>query len=149
MIIVIITADYLAIEDLKQVLDKVWDARVKWYEIGLGIKIRSTDLDAIGKRHRDDPDVCFRELLSTWLKQASPKPTWALLADALKSRPVGFEQLSEELGSQSKISGKSKPHQSELVNSKLDQEVYNRLIIVLSTCPIIFIMAGEESYMYL
>ena len=117
-------------------LDKVWDARAKWYEIGLGIKIRSTDLDAIRKKHRDDPDVCYRELLSTWLKQASPIPTWALLTDALKSRQVGFEQLSEKLCSQSRISSKSKPHRSELVNPKLDQEVYyNRLIIVLSICP--------------
>ena len=138
-------------------LGKVWDARVKWYEIGLGIKIRSTDLDAIGKRHRDDPDVCFRELLSTWLKQASPKPTWALLADALKSPKVGFGQLSEKLCSQSQIiecSGKSQPRRPEIVNLKLDQEVI-RFKCPCSKCDIFHYLekgcpkSNSSSYPYL
>ena len=134
---IIITTGHLTIADLEQVIDKVWDARVKWYQIGLGIKIKSTDLDAIRKRHGNDPDECFCELLSVWLNQASPKPTWALLTKALKSRLVGFEQLSEKLGSQSQIiecGGKSQQHESEIVNPKSDKEVYKCLC---SKCDIL------------
>ena len=56
-----------------------------------------SDLEAIRMKYRDDPDECFRELLSKWLKQGDPKPTWASLAIALKSQTVKFEQLSKDV----------------------------------------------------
>ena len=73
--------------------EELYSARTKWYNIGLGLHMNSTDLDAIKVKHRDDPDECFRELLSTWLKQRNT--TWDDLVKALKSPTVGFEELSE------------------------------------------------------
>ena len=83
--------------DLAEVLREVYDARTKWYNIGLELKINPADLDAIRFQYRDNPDECFRELLSRWLRQGDPKPTWVVLANALESPTVGFGCLSKEL----------------------------------------------------
>ena len=83
----------LSINNLSEVFEKLYIARTKWYNIGLGLHMNSTDLDAIKMKLRDDADKCFRELLSTWLKQKNT--TWDDLDKALKSPTVGFEELSE------------------------------------------------------
>jgi hypothetical protein len=36
-------------------------------------------------------------MLEHWLKNAKPKPSWAAVANALKSPMVGYAQLAEEL----------------------------------------------------
>ena len=77
--------------------EELFCARTKWYNIGLQLKMNSSDLDAINLQHRENPDPCFRELLSIWLRREDPKPTWAALASALKSQTVGFQQLSKEV----------------------------------------------------
>ena len=89
--------DYLSVNDLKEVYEELYDARTKWHNIGLSLKMNPNDLDAIKMKHKDDPGECFRELLSTWLKQANPKPMWADLVTALKSPTVKYEQLSENV----------------------------------------------------
>ena len=73
----------------------VYDARSKWHNIGLELKINPSDLDAYKVNHKDDPEECFKDVLSNWLKQVDPRPTWAALASALSSRTVGHGQLSE------------------------------------------------------
>ena len=76
---------------------KLFVARTKWQNIGLELKFNPCDLDAIKINNRENTDECFRELLSTWLKRGDPKPTWASLANALKSQTVGFGYLTEEV----------------------------------------------------
>ena len=83
--------------DLPNVFEELHDVRAKWYDFGLQIKTRSSDLDAIKQKNREDPQDCFRELLSNWLRQADPKPTWEVVISALRSRTVGFEQLAESM----------------------------------------------------
>ena len=73
----------------------VYDARSKWHNIGLELKINPSDLDAYKVNHKDDPEECFKDVLSNWLKQVDPRPTWAALASALSSPTVGHGQLSE------------------------------------------------------
>jgi hypothetical protein len=53
-----------------------------------------TDLDAIDG---SDTGACFEEMLSMWLKQTKSRPTWSRMIKALKSRPVGFQQLAEHI----------------------------------------------------
>ena len=72
-----------------------WDARSKWYNIGLELNIDPGTLDTI-KRDNDYCDDQFRALLTTWLKMVTePKPTWEALAEALRSPTVGYEHLAE------------------------------------------------------
>ena len=90
------TGANLDIADLCSILSAAWEARVKWYNIGLGLKITPGTLNVIQANNRDIDD-CFRAMLMTWLKMVQPKPTLAALAEALQSPTVGFEDLAEQV----------------------------------------------------
>ena len=61
-------------------------------DIGIEFGMDHTDLKVIGVNHREDPNDCFTEMLSSWLN--SKGPTWAAVVTALNARAVGFEQLA-------------------------------------------------------
>jgi hypothetical protein len=80
--------------DLAKVKRTIWAARSKWYDLGLELGITSDDLDTIeGDYKKIDPQ--FRAMLKVWLR--SDHATWSALADALRQRPVGYEDLANEL----------------------------------------------------
>ena len=89
-------ADILITTDLPIIMEKIWDARVKWYNIGLGLRINPGTLDAIEKSNGNVDDQ-FRDVLGVWLKTNQPQPTKALLAEALQSRIVGYGYLAEHI----------------------------------------------------
>ena len=93
----IIYAGELSIDDIGDVLEAVWEARVKWYNIGLKLGISAGTLDSISKANNQNPDDCLTAMIKDWLKNGKPKPSWAQLAKALKSCMVGYAQLAEEL----------------------------------------------------
>ena len=80
--------------DIKEVQRAAWDARAKWYNIGLELNIDSGTLDVI-ERNNMDIDDRFRIMLTTWLRTVDPRPTWEALAEALRSPTVGCEELTE------------------------------------------------------
>ena len=83
-------------DDLGTVLQETYEARNKWYDIGLGLKVSVATLDGI-KSQSDDPKDCLRETLKPWLKGTDPKPTWRALVEALKSCIVEEHQLAKRL----------------------------------------------------
>ena len=90
--------DYLCIGDFEVVKKAVYDARSKWYDIGVELKISVNTLDAIN----EDISNCsigalYNAMLKEWLRRTQPRPTWKKLAAALRSPPVGFEYLADEL----------------------------------------------------
>ena len=95
--------------DLKKVRNSVWDARAKWYDIGIELEIDVSVLEAI-KSDNDDVALCLTTMLTGWLKQTTPSPTWEALADALKSPAVGCGHLAERI--EKKIWDRSKPTES-------------------------------------
>ena len=86
----------LSIDDLHTVQEKVFDARIKWYYIGLGLGVRDSTLKAIRSQFNDPAD-CLRETLQEWLKQTDPNPTWRALVAALRSPTVGEQRLAGNL----------------------------------------------------
>ena len=54
-----------------------------WKNIGTLLGIATHVLDNI-QANEGRVEDCLREMLSKWLKQVTPKPTWAALADAVK-----------------------------------------------------------------
>ena len=82
--------------DLKKVLDSLWEARTKWFHIGIQLDMKTSDLKVI-KNDYDEAGLCFTEMLTDWLKRMNPPPTWEALVDALKSRTVGYEQLADTI----------------------------------------------------
>jgi hypothetical protein len=90
-------AAHLTLENLRNVKNRIWEARSKWQDIGIELKLKQTDLEVISKKNGSDTDACFTEMLSIWLKQTKPRPTWSRMIRALKSRSIGFQQLAEHI----------------------------------------------------
>ena len=96
--------DKLTADDLGDVLEAVWEARVKWFNIGLKLGISAGTLNAIKKKNNQDPDDCLTAMLEYWLNNGKPKPSWTTVANALKSPMVAHAQLAEQLPKQNTCS---------------------------------------------
>ena len=83
-------------KDIKRVRRDIYEARAKWYDIGIELEISIGTLKSI-KSMCDSPAECLVEMLDTWLKQVDPKPSWRLLINALEQPTVGEERLAERL----------------------------------------------------
>ena len=75
----------------------MWEARSKWYYIGLELGISPGTLKAIKKNDNQDPDECLTAMLEYWLNNGKPKPSWTAVADTLKSSMVGYAELAKKL----------------------------------------------------
>ena len=86
----------VGINDLKDVIDVLFDVSRKWYYIGLQLNIQVDILENIKHQESDDSNR-LREMLIIWLKQVNPLPSWEALVSALKGRTVGEAQLAEQI----------------------------------------------------
>ena len=87
----------LSVDDLVVLLEELYNARAKWYNIGMKLGVNIGTLKAIEKQYLNDPSDCLRETLTTWLKSYSPPPTWSKVMEALNSNAVGEESLATSL----------------------------------------------------
>lgn len=87
----------LTLDSLGDLLEAIYSASSKWYNLGLRLGLQASVLDAITARCMQDPEVCLREMLKEWLKLGDPTPTWRELLKALKSRAVGEAALAKRL----------------------------------------------------
>ena len=74
-----------------------WKARTDWMDIGIELNIIKTDLDAIEVAKGGNPKHCLTEMITLWLKQVNPPPTWSALVTALKQPTIEYQQLAEEI----------------------------------------------------
>ena len=86
----------LTLEDLTEVRGALYEARTKWYHIGLELKLSVGTLNAIRSEFSDKND-CLTEMCSHWLRRINPHPTWEALTLAIKSPPVGEGHLAQQL----------------------------------------------------
>jgi hypothetical protein len=94
--ILILTLGCLGPNELRRVQDTIWEARMQWYNLGLGLDITPDSLDSIELANAQNSDRCFRAMLSKWLREHQ-RPTWSALAEALTSPAVGLSHLAEEI----------------------------------------------------
>ena len=84
-------------DDLKDVLEVLWNARDKWYNIGLQLRIDPSTLDAIAmETMKHESDERLRHTLLSWLRSAGKK-TWKMLYDALRVSSVNEENTATEV----------------------------------------------------
>ena len=74
----------------------MWEARTQWYNLGLDLDITPDSLDAIEQANGQNPDRCFRAMLTKWLREHE-QPTWSALAEALRSPSIGQSRLAEKI----------------------------------------------------
>ena len=85
----------LNIDRLGDVQEELYEARTKWYDVGLALKVPVTTLDSIEGQFDNHGDK-LREALKVWLKTAT-EPTWQDVVDVLKRRVVGEPKLASDI----------------------------------------------------
>ena len=85
----------LCINDLRKVRDFLFEARLKWYNLGLEVEVAIENLDEIDGMKLKDSD-CLREMLKIRLKNANNPLTWKMLADALRAKAINELELAEQ-----------------------------------------------------
>ena len=65
--------------------------------MGLELGTSPGTLDAIKTVAKENPDDCITLMIKDWLNNGNPRPTWAAVAEALKSPMVGYGHLAGQL----------------------------------------------------
>ena len=85
-------------DDLGDIQDEAWDARAQWYNIGLGLRCSTGDLNVIDKE-RGDIEAKFRCMLLKWL-HSGKHCTWEALCKALSKPSVNHAKLAATIRKQ-------------------------------------------------
>ena len=88
-------SDYLTIADLGDLYTTTFDARIKWRNILLVLRISSATIDSIGKEWSNNPDDCYREGLKEWLNEG--EKNWKDVVKALSSPIVGHSDIAKTI----------------------------------------------------
>lgn len=82
--------------NMQEVLENVWEARQKWYNIGIQLKLDINDLDVIQRQgNNKSPDDYVVDMLKIWLRRKGA--TWKALIDALRHKTVGYPILANNI----------------------------------------------------
>ena len=84
---------------LKTVRSALWEARCKWYDIGVELDVESSTLDVISTECQGKVEDCFRTVLTKWLNRVEPKSSWSALVEALESPAVDLPNLADKIRS--------------------------------------------------
>ena len=87
--------EILSVNELGLVQEESFNARTKWYDLGLMLKVPVNSLDSIRSQFEDKSEQ-LREMLKSWLK-STHKPSWVCLVNALRCQAVGEMKLAEAL----------------------------------------------------
>lgn len=112
------------------VRDALWEARTKWYDIGLELEIVPTDLEAIAEESGSNIEVCFRKMLYIWLSKSCAKKrcTWKAIISVLRSKVIHLESLADQIET-----GKYYP---DIPGSTEDTGIVNDYLIII--CLLLF-----------
>ena len=122
----------LSEDDLKDLCEALHPVRGKYYDIGLQIGVRSSEIQCIKAEHSQLQD-CLREVLIARLNMTEAL-TWDDIVRALRSKMVSAPRLAENL--LQRYSGKSRRSSSDLpskerktgMKSKSESLTHNKLV---------------------
>ena len=86
----------LRIDDFAEVQEALWEARSKWRNIGVRLKMGVSDLDCINAELGASIDNKFGQMISTRLKKVEPC-TWRDLYNALNHPTVAMSDVANKL----------------------------------------------------
>ena len=74
----------------------MWNARPKWYFIGVRFNIPVSELDTIDKNNPNSIDDKFKDMIKKWL-EIGQNCTWKAIHDALQHPTVDHGAIAKEL----------------------------------------------------
>ncbi len=88
----------LDLGDLFLIKTKLFNARSKWEDIGLSLKIYPEKLKCIKSSNREDHDICLHEMLAHRLQaNITPSLTWRVLCECLRCPTVERNDVAVEI----------------------------------------------------
>ena len=81
-------------EDIKKIKEILQSGHMKWFVIGLKLKISSARLQAIKKQYGDSSIDCFNAMMDEWLLRS---PELGLLVAVLRQREINLTDPAERL----------------------------------------------------
>ena len=85
----------LSCDNYQEIMDRIRDARDKWYEIGQQLRLNEYLLDEIKSKNKSYSITCLKEVVTTWLRQREKTCNWETLIAALKH--VGYDKLAKSI----------------------------------------------------
>lgn len=89
--------DTLSTDDLATLQNALYEVRDVWFTLGVQLKVETPDLRAIRAQCSNNLGECLLEMLSCWLNNTIPTPTWQTLLDALCCTAVGKPQVADKI----------------------------------------------------
>lgn len=86
--------------NLVELQNLTWEARTKYYNIGLELGLDATTLDSITQSRYHQVDECFHAVLGACIRKGITK---AMIVDALKSPTVGNDVTADQVQNHSFI----------------------------------------------
>lgn len=105
---------------LKEIREFLYEARLKWYNIGIELDCDLTELDVIKLKHREDPTNCLTEMIR--FKICDTPLTWNVIAKALSAKAVDEKKLA------AKAFAKAQGKQGGALKKELGVKVIWRLV---------------------
>ena len=68
----------------------------KWHDIGMGLGLEATVLQAISLIHRSKPEECYRGMLKEWI-DISESANWKKLLEVFREPTVNFKVLATKI----------------------------------------------------
>ena len=75
-------------DNLVDVIGEVMDVAAKWSFVGLALRLKAAELNAISLKNKYDPTECLKDMLLAWVQQHYDinefgPPSWRLLCQAI------------------------------------------------------------------
>ena len=80
-------------DDAVNVLEEILEAQIQSYALGLKLKLPLHVVDGICEKHFEPRDRLL-QILTAFLQQVDPRPTWRAIVDALRTPAVNLPQLA-------------------------------------------------------
>ena len=89
----------LTLKDIGVICEKLHNARVKWFQLGMALKVDHDTLTNIKEENQGRNDVCLEKMIAHRLKNGDPL-TWKELCECLKKSTVGQRDVATEIENQ-------------------------------------------------
>ena len=79
-------------------MNELHEIRADWYDLGVQLRMTTSDLDVIKVVNMNDSKKCLRQMLSEWLRKTTPSlPSWQRVVDALCSPAIDRPALADKI----------------------------------------------------
>ena len=90
--------DILTTDDSANILEELHEAQNHSYLLGLMLKLKTSDVKAIHATYQE-PKERLSHVITEFLNQTKPRPTWRVIINALRTRTVNLQALAKRIES--------------------------------------------------